>query len=622
MNNTENSPEALPHARWFGRIGRRLLRWFLLVALIPLLFMGYYGYSSARRGIEREVFLHLEAVAISKRNAIEQWFAERRADLRVVAANPLFTAHADALRKRGGGNGLDEIALMLRSYQQQSHAYVHLCLYDPTGAPLLCTVAGGDYISSFDRSTLLQDALASFEPVSGPIYLHPVTGPTLHLAQTIRTPGGAPAGVIVATLILAATLDPVILDSIGLGRTGQAYLIDRDKVMLTPSRFMHHPDPLTHTMDTEGIRAALTGRDGTGIYAGYDGETVIGAWTFLPEHGWALIAEMNASEAFAPLRRMRRDAVLAALLTFGAVTLIVAWISRSISAPVHRLAEASLSVSRGDLNQTVAVRLRDELGELAERFNAMVTSLRDSRSALQDAYDQLLHAQKQVVQAERLAAVGEVVASVVHEIRNPLSAVKMNLRILESKYTADPKAAEHFRLATEQTARLESMLAELLDFSKPVSLQRAAVPVSDLIADAVILFRAGESAVRISVAVDVPDSVPPLHVDRGRIGQVLLNLLLNAQAAMETDGAIRIAAEPIRENGAPVVRLTISDNGGGISAENLNRIFEPFFTTRKSGTGLGLPNGPKMVFAHGGTLSVSSGPGQGTTATIILPIAS
>lgn len=622
MKDREHSAEALPRPRWFGRIGRRLLRWFLLVALIPLLFMGYYGYSSARRGIEREVFLHLEAIAMSKRRAIEQWFDERRADLRVVAANPLFTAHAAALRGRSGASGLDEIALMLRSYQQQSHSYVHLCLYDVTGAPLLCTVPGGDYIPSFDRSTLLQNALTSFEPVSGPIYLHPVTGPTLHLAQTIRLSGGAPAGVIVATLILAATLDPVILDSIGLGRTGEAYLINRDKVMLTPSRFMGHPDPLTHTMDTEGIRAALIGRDGAGIYAGYDGETVIGAWTYLPEHGWALIVEMKAAEAFAPLRRMRRDAVLAALLTLGAVTLIVAWLSRSISAPIHRLAEASLRVSRGDLSPAVTVRLRDELGDLAERFNEMIESLRDSRSALQDAYDKLLHAQKQVVQAERLAAVGEVVASVVHEIRNPLSAVKMNLRILENKLSADANAAEHFRLAREQTDRLETMLAELLDLSKPVALQRVTVPVRDVITDAVTLFRAAGSADRITISTDAPDSLPPLWVDRARIGQVLLNLLLNAQAAMETDGALHIVAELIRENGAPVVRLTISDNGGGISAENLNRVFEPFFTTRKSGTGLGLPNARKIVEAHGGTIRAASEPGKGTTMTVVLPIAS
>jgi len=621
MDDREHS-DSTPRPRLFGRIGRRLLRWFLLVALIPLLFMGYYGYSSARRGIEREVFLHLEAVAMSKRNAIEQWFVERRADLRVLAANPLYLSYPDALQRRSNLQGIREIADMLRAYQRQSRSYVHLCLYDPTGEPLLCTVPGGEYIPSFSRSTLLHDALASFEPSAGPIYLNPTTGPTLHLAQTIRSPGGAPLGVIVATLVLAATLDPVILDSVGLGRTGQAYLIDRDKVMLTPSRFMNHPDPLTHTMDSEGIRAALTGSSGTGVYQGYDGESVIGAWTYLPDHGWALIVEMSASEALAPLRRMGRNALLAALLTLGAVTLIVAWISRSISAPIHRLAQASLSVSRGNLNQTVTVRLRDELGELAERFNTMVRSLRDSRSALQDAYDKLLYAQKQIVQAERLAAVGEVVASVVHEIRNPLSSVKMNLRILEGKCGADPKAAEYFHLAKEQTERLETMLADLLDFSKPVPLQREAVRIQDIIDDAVTSLRSVETAAPLPITIQASESLPLLWVDRGRIVQVLLNLLLNARAAIPCDGTIQITAETISEHSVPALRLTVSDNGSGITEENQKRIFEPFFTTRKQGTGLGLSNARKLVEAHGGTLSVASVWGKGTTVHVILPIAS
>ncbi|MBU1983817.1 HAMP domain-containing protein, partial [bacterium] len=458
------------------------------------------------------------------------------------------------------------------------------------------------------------------EPVPGPIYLNPATGPTMHLAQTIRDPRGEPLGVVVATLVLAKTLNPIILDSTGLGQTGEAYLVDAGKVMLTPSRFMDHPDPLTHTMDTEGIRRALTGSDGTGGYKGYDGRRVIGAWTYMPEHEWALIVEMKAEEALAPLARMRRDTILVAMLTFGVILMVVGLISRSISAPIRELAAASLDVSRGDLERTVTVRLRDELGELAERFNAMVGSLKDSRSALQDAYDKLVRAQKQIVQAERLAAVGELAASVVHEIRNPLSAVKMNLRILEGKCAQDSVAAEHFRLAREQTERLETMLEDLLDFSKPVALRLAAVRVEDVVEDALRMFRADDAM--HTVTVNVSDSLPPLNADRERLGQVLLNLLLNARQASAAGEEIRVAAESVSENGASAIRISVADRGQGIAPENLSHVFEPFFTTRKRGTGLGLANARKIVEIHGGTISIESTVGKGTAVFVTLPIAS
>ncbi len=442
------------------------------------------------------------------------------------------------------------------------------------------------------RSPLFQDALAARQSVASPIFLDALAGPSMLMAEAVRDSLGRPRSVLVGALALAQTLNPVILDTTGLGQTGQAYLVDKGKVMLTPSRFMNHPGPLTHTMDSEGIRLALAGQGGTGVYTGFEGQPVLGAWVYLPEQEWGLISEMNADEAFAPLARLRRNAVLVALLTMAAVMLVVAWLSRSISLPIRQLAAASLDVSRGKLDTSVTIRLHDELGELGERFNGMVQSLRES--------------QKQLVQSERLAAIGELAASVVHEIRNPLSAVKMNLRILETRCATDPVTAEHFRLARTQTERLESMLTELLDYSKPVTLQRRSMAVADLIREALAHF--GES---VESRFDEP--LPLVNVDPERITQVLLNLLLNAKQA---GGSIAIRARAADN----AVRITVADTGHGISADNLQHVFEPFFTTRKQGTGLGLPNARKIIEAHGGTIHITSTPDTGTEAEITLPV--
>jgi signal transduction histidine kinase len=590
----------------FGKIGRRLLGWFLFIALIPVLFMGYQGYYFARQAVQREVFLHMQTVAQSKKQAINQWFGERLRDMRVLAANPALATEGTRHPECAAAGELENAGNMLTAFQNQSVSYRMVCLYDLNQQPLLCTAGDGALHGSVDSEKLIKNALASTAPVMGPIYLNSHIGPAINLAQAVRDSSGQVSTVLVATLALSHTLNPIILDTTGLGLTGQAYLVDQNKVMLSPSRFMNHPGPLTHKMDSEGIRQALRGGTGAGVYEGFEGQDVIGAWVSLPEQQWVLIAEMNASEAFAPLAVLRKDAVLVALLTMGAILIVVAFISRSLSLPIRKLAEASAAVSEGDLDRTVDVTLKDELGELAVRFNRMVHALKESRH--------------QLVQSARLAAIGELVASVVHEVRNPLSAVKMNLRILETKCATDPVVAEHFKLARTQTDRMETMLSDLLDYSKPIELDLTTQTVNQLVDTALQDFEAEAAAARVTVERSVPDGLPPLKVDSARVYQVLLNVLINARQALPQGGTIRISASLVFEPEKHGVRLSIQDSGEGISAENLRHIFEPFFTTRKQGTGLGLSNARKIVEAHGGSLRVESAPGQGTTVHLDLPL--
>jgi signal transduction histidine kinase len=605
-NNQQHIPKQKPPVQVFGKIGRRLLGWFLLVALIPLLFMGYQGYYFARLAVQREVFLHMEAIAQSKQQAISQWFSERTRDMRVLAANPALIERSSQNPSAVTAKATNDAGQMLTAFQDQSQSYSMVCLYDLNEQSIFCSAGEGALHIGAKADSLVRKARESNGPVMGPIYLNSHIGPAMNLAQVVRDESGQVKNVIVATLALSHTLNPIILDTTGLGLSGQAYLIDRNKVMLTPSRFMNHPSPLTHTMDSEGIRTALKGGSGTGVYRGFEGQDVIGAWVSMPDQQWVLIAEMNASEAFAPLATLRKNALIVAILTMGAILIVVALISRSLSLPIRKLADASLAVSEGDLDRTVVVKLNDELGELAERFNRMVQSLKES--------------QRQLVQSARLAAIGELVASVVHEVRNPLSAVKMNLRILETKCSTDPVIAEHFRLARGQTDRMESMLSELLDYSKPITLNLAPVAIADMISDAVRDFESEAKAHSIGISVRIAEGLTTVRADAPRLHQVLLNLLINARQATENGGKISITAEKYFEQNREMLRLSIRDTGQGIPEDNLQHIFEPFFTTRKQGTGLGLSNARKIVEAHGGALSVESKLLEGTTVHVTLPV--
>jgi signal transduction histidine kinase len=601
----------------FGKIGRRLLAWFLIIALIPLLFMGFQGYNSARRAIEQEAYLHMQAVAATKVSQIGMWFEERRNDVQLLTANPHLREAVARLGRQYDSETVELILNELESYRSSSQSYDYLCLYDDSGEPYCCTQVGGEFIADFHDSEIFERVKTADSPVFSPIHLHERIGPVVQIGARYTDENNNTLGILVATLSLAGTLNPIILDSTGLGKTGEAYLIDADRWMLTPSRFMNHPAPLTHQMDSEGIQLALQGSSGVGVYEGWYGEPVLGAWIYVPEQRWALLAEISAKEAFEPLENFRRSTIIVALLTLGAILIVVLFVSRSISEPIRQLAEASRAVSEGDLDQSVSVRLKDELGDLAERFNSMVQSLKSSRQAERDSYESLVRAREDLLRAEKLAAVGELAASIVHEVRNPLSSVKMNLQILETRHGSDETTAEHIRLAMTQTGRLEKLLNELLDFSKPVHLEREPVSLLELVEEVAHTFRdSGESTSGKLQPIQI-DPALRVDADRDKFHQVLLNLLLNAVQAMD-EGQIEITAERVEIDHRRYIKLTVRDNGRGIPADKLDKVFEPFFTTRKDGTGLGLPNARKIVQAHGGDITIHSTAGQGTTVELTI----
>lgn len=574
----------------------------MLVALIPLLFMGYQGYYFARLAVKKEAYLHIQAISQQKKSQIEQWFAERRADTEVLSANPsiLEACQSESI----SADKRQSLERLLDSYKAQSQAYEFICVYSISGTMLACTKHTDETLA--EMHDFVVEARYASQSVTSPIHLHDEFGLTIHLSDRVTDEFGQPVGVVITTLGLAYTLNPIILDTTGLGYTGQSYLVDHNKVMLTPSRFMSHPKPLTHTMDSHGIQLALQDSSGVDLYHDFEGRDVIGAWDYLPDEHWALITEMDANEAFASLQMLRRNAMLVALGTLALILIVVAFISRSLSKPIRELAQASSAVSKGDLDKRVVIELKDELGDLATSFNQMVQSLKDS--------------QRQLVQSERLAAIGELVASVVHEIRNPLSAIKMNLRILETKdIQSELVHSEHFQLAKSQTERIETMLAELLDYSKAITVRKRKVTVRDLFDRVIKDYSSLLDGRNTELLIRHQDPLDVLSIDDERFMQVFWNLIMNSVQAIDASGRSDGKIELISESSPHATVLTIKDNGMGLQEESVKHVFEPFFTTRKNGTGLGLPIAKKIVDAHEGHITFRSRMNEGSEIIISLP---
>jgi two-component system sensor histidine kinase HydH len=223
-----------------------------------------------------------------------------------------------------------------------------------------------------------------------------------------------------------------------------------------------------------------------------------------------------------------------------------------------------------------------------------------------------------LIQTEAISAVGRVAASLVHEIRNPLSSVKMNLQILSRPVAGDPRLAEHARIARDQVERLERMLTDLLDFGRPLELRLERVRLADVMARAKADVEARAEEREVAVAVTGPAGIE-VEADPSRIAQVLVNLLANAIDASPRGGRVELEASERIDGDRRWVCCEVRDSGPGIRPEHHEAIFDPFFTTKEGGTGLGLSMVKKIAALHGGRVELESEPGRGTLMRLVLP---
>ena len=220
--------------------------------------------------------------------------------------------------------------------------------------------------------------------------------------------------------------------------------------------------------------------------------------------------------------------------------------------------------------------------------------------------------------ARRLAALGQFAAAIAHDIRTPLTSISLNVQILRRKLQLSDDDREHLDIALEELARLDSSVAEILEFAKPVRLAPQSIDVGELLEATTRGLTTVLSEKGVALHCQPDAELPAVHGDPHRLRQVLVNLVGNAADASSPGSAVTVRAKPAD---ATHVAIEIEDRGRGIAADDLPRIFEPFFTTRADGTGLGLAICHKVVRAHGGDIHVRSTVGHGSTFTILLPAA-
>ena len=262
---------------------------------------------------------------------------------------------------------------------------------------------------------------------------------------------------------------------------------------------------------------------------------------------------------------------------------------------------AELQKTRNELallNMQLEAKVRDRTEELDRKNQEISTS-----------YQQLWHSAK-------LATVGELTASVAHELNNPLQTVGLRIESLSRWLQGDPAACESLSVVEKELDRMAHLVQNLLQLSRKGEQRIATVSAAGELERTLGLLDYHLRAHGIEAKKDFQPGIPPVRVDPEQLQQTFLNLFTNACDAMPSGGTLTL-----RVHGGTNVVIEIIDNGTGIAAEDLSRVMESFFTTkpRGKGTGLGLPICRRIVEAHGGSLSIESEPGQGTTVRIVLP---
>jgi len=313
------------------------------------------------------------------------------------------------------------------------------------------------------------------------------------------------------------------------------------------------------------------------------------------------------------------------ILAMLAASVAAAWVvARALTWALRRrvrmLREATEAVSRGELDHRIDVLARDDFVKLAESLDRMVQQLRETVHERE-------HLRRKLDRSEKLALIGELAASVAHEINNPLDGLQNSTRIIRDDLPAIEEGNRESIDRTRQLLdlmetglyRIEMIVRRLLTMSRDEPISAVPTRLDEIVSDAVLFVRPKLDRNRVELLTDFPAEPVFAQADRLQLVQVVINLMINAADAMPDGGKLVVRGRSDGDRGRAI--LEIIDTGHGIDEKVLPHIFEPFYTTKDkgAGTGLGLSVVARIVEAHGGAIDVTSDPGRGTRFHIELP---
>ncbi|MCJ7663103.1 MAG: ATP-binding protein, partial [Desulfobacterales bacterium] len=336
------------------------------------------------------------------------------------------------------------------------------------------------------------------------------------------------------------------------------------------------------------------------------------------------------------LREIKNKTILFAAITILGVSFIIGlFIQKEVYRPVKELVEGTTRVASGDFEHTITPQSQDEIGKLAESFNKMTQRLkaaynnikeliRTLEEKVEERTQELKMTQNQLLQSEKLASIGQLAATIAHEINNPLNGILTYTKLIERKLADGtvkeeeiPKLRSYLAIMERETEKCSTIVRDLLDFARQREPSlKSDVDINEVVAQALSLLK-NQIALQEITLEKRYGHLPPIVADPMQLRQVFLNILLNSCEAMHDGGRLTITTAFSKKE--KVVKVEIADDGIGIPEEDLPKIFDPFFTSKEKGTGLGLSVVYGIINSHQGTIEAKSTVGEGTTIIVTLP---
>lgn len=546
---------------------QQILLAMILLAFIPLLIMAYQGYHCARMAVVSSASLHVESILDSQVEQINRWTGERRRDMRILEA-----LLAD--REFQGS----EAKKILSAFCKNRTDFEEILILegDATRYDVLLRFSTQEEQHELPDQ-FLRELASSDRVVFSPVHRDKEELIALHAGLPLGSEGEAKY--LVAILDLSHSLSHILGDQSGLGSRGKTYIVG-DEVQLVGK------EGGVYALQPTSLNRALIEEGEAYRYSAPSGEQVLGAFARTNDLNWKLLVEVDEDSLLGWISILRTRAILTGVVVLVLATILSFWFARRLASPfrlLSRFATAMTSTVSSSRIQEGQMESEEALA-LSKSLNSML--------------DRLENEHRKSIQSASLAAIGELTASIVHEMRNPLSSVKLNINALKRKVRGERRYEELGRIAAEQTNRLERMLSDLLAYGKPISLHLEAVGLDELTEQAIQTVEAEALAKKIAISVhgDVQNTV--LLIDREQALRAVTNLLLNAIAASPSEQSVSCAV--FGDSGKVV--MAVHDHGPGLAVATLERLFDPFFTTKKNGTGLGLSNVRKIMRHHGGTV--------------------
>jgi signal transduction histidine kinase len=562
----------------------RILALFLGLGVVPMLLLGVLGYARSKAAVRGLLEDQTAAICRQIATEIRDRYELRLSELLLLAENAqtqqLYRTYASRTALPRDSALRQAETFLSDAWARFGMSYRRVQLLNGTGLPILTLGSTEEGVGGVSPETSYPS-------------------PTARLRVSIRDlESGEEMGTLAADVFLRAVLPLEVLES-AFGRSGYSAVLDWEGGVV-----LHHPShrflrqPVSTLLGSEAWDLSpemLESERGSFRFRESD-STRVASFVSLAAPPWTVVSSAAMEEFVPAFRGARQSDLLVALLLVALVSGVFLVTTRRTTASLRALTDASERVGKGDLDPPLPSPGPDEVGKLSAAFGLMVGQVRTMV--------------RRVEETRQLAVMGELASNVSHQIRNPLTSIKLNLQGLAEEAEAEgmsETSARSLKICLREVAHLEEAVRKMRELARTHPPQRLETSLHEVVREAVELLRSQMDARGVTVVLGLEASRDRVLADPEELKSVFVHLLVNAEEAMEEAGTIHVSTDnPTGAEKGNMIQVRVRDEGPGVPKEIREQIFRPFVTTKKDGTGFGLAVARLTIQEHGGRILLES----------------